>query len=500
MSKKPLYDPQTGIHRAKLWEIGFYALNNTSTNTYMFIFMYISYFLTGIVGVSVVLAGSIGTLMRIWDGVTDPFVGYIVDKTNGKFGKNRPFIVIGQIIMFIATGAIFLTIPNMPEAIRFPAYVVIYGIYIIGYTAQCVVTKSAQSCLTNDPKQRPLFAIFDTIFNTILFSIVPVIAIMVLVPKHGGQAVAFTNPSFFVDLWMIFGAVSAVFAVFGIIGLWRKDRSEFFGTGKAQKIGFKDYWEVLRKNRAIQMLVVAASTDKLSMSIKNNSIIGIMVFGIIVGNLDQQAMLSATLTLPTTVLTLVTILFVAVRLGQRKALLYGTYGAMASAVVMFLAFMFLDPTTLDFSFSSGLTLFTIIYASMHIINAVSAGMAGNIVIPMTADCADYEVYRSGRYVPGLMGTLFSFVDKLISSLASTIVAVAIAAIGFTEVQPTPDTPLTPELFWVTMALFFGAPFFGWICNVIAMKLYPLTKEKMVEIQERIAEIKREAQAEAEAAK
>ena len=29
---------------------------------------------------------------------------------------------------------------------------------------------------------------------------------------------------------------------------------------------------------------------------------------------------------------------------------------------------------------------------------------------MTADCADYVVYRSGRYVPGLMGTLFSFVE------------------------------------------------------------------------------------------
>ena len=39
------------IHRAKIWEIGFYALNNTSTNIYMMIFMYISYFLTGIVGV-----------------------------------------------------------------------------------------------------------------------------------------------------------------------------------------------------------------------------------------------------------------------------------------------------------------------------------------------------------------------------------------------------------------------------------------------------------------
>ena len=31
--KKPL--EENGIHRAKLWEIGFYALNNTSTNIYM---------------------------------------------------------------------------------------------------------------------------------------------------------------------------------------------------------------------------------------------------------------------------------------------------------------------------------------------------------------------------------------------------------------------------------------------------------------------------------
>ena len=52
---------------------------------------YISYYLIGIVGVGAVLAGSFVTVMRIWDGVTDPFVGFVVDKTNTKFGKNRPF-------------------------------------------------------------------------------------------------------------------------------------------------------------------------------------------------------------------------------------------------------------------------------------------------------------------------------------------------------------------------------------------------------------------------
>ena len=70
-------------------------------STYMVVVGYISYFLIGIVGLASVLAGSIVTIMRIWDGVTDPFVGMMVDKTNGKFGKNRPFIVIGQIIMFV---------------------------------------------------------------------------------------------------------------------------------------------------------------------------------------------------------------------------------------------------------------------------------------------------------------------------------------------------------------------------------------------------------------
>ena len=117
---------------------------------------------------------------------------------------------------------------------------------------------------------------------------------------------------------------------------------------------------------------------------------------------------------------------------------------------------------------------------------------------MTADCADYEVYRSGKYVPGLMGTLFSFVDKMISSLAGTFVSLMIAAIGFKKIQPTPDTPYSSSIFWVTMICFIGAPIVGWVMNLIALKFYPLTKEKMEEIQIRIAEIKAEAQAKEQA--
>lgn len=481
-----------GIHRAKTWEIGLYALNNTSTNIYMMMFMYISYFLTGIVGMTVVLAGSITTIMRMWDGVTDPLIGYIVDKTNSKYGKNRPFILIGNLILLVASLIIFKITPMLPQAARMPFYIVIYMLYIIGYTCQCVVTKSAQTCLTNDPTQRPVFAMFDSIYNALVFAVLPIVITSVLLPKYGGNS-AFTNPDFFMGLWWTLAPVALLFAILAMVGLWRKDRVEFYGTGVVHRITFKDYWEVLKSNRAIQMLVVSASSDKLSMSMRTNSIIYVMLYGIICGNYALYGSMSAFTTIPNIALSLLLMQFVARRMGQKKAMLVGTWGGIITAVLTFFLLRFGNPTTMSFT---NISFFTVAFVVLFVAMSGFSNMSSNIVIPMTADCADYEVYRSGRYVPGLMGTLFSFVDKMISSLAGMFVSMMIAAIGFKTVQPTPDTPYSEGIFWVTVVCFLGAPVLGWICNIIAMKFYPLTKEKMQEIQERIAEIKMQAQAEA----
>lgn len=164
-----------GIHRVPLWRIGCFALNNTATNLYLFLMNYASYYLMGWVGVGMMLASSLTMAMRLWDGVTDPFVGFMVDKTNGKFGKNRPFIIIGNLVLALTSFLLFHVTHKLPDGFRFPFYVVILMVYYLGYTCQCVVTKSAQSCLTNDPKQRPLFASFDGVYNTVLFSMLAVL-------------------------------------------------------------------------------------------------------------------------------------------------------------------------------------------------------------------------------------------------------------------------------------------------------------------------------------
>ena len=527
----------SGVHRAHTWEIGLYALNNTSTNLYLTMVGYIAYFLAGIVGVTTVLAGSIITIMRIWDGVTDPFVGYLVDKTNTKFGKNRPYIVVGNVILFVMTWLMFNILPNMSTAIRFPVFILMYMVYIIGYTFQCVVTKSAQSCLTNDPKQRPVFTMFDSVYNVLAMSlIIPVYVSNTLVPKYTLTSVnnaaeidalvaqnpgieasltvkdgvttlsGLYHPELYKEMQLVLGIVAAAFAVCAIIGLWRKDNVKYFGTGKVTRVGFKDYVDVMAHNRAIQMLVVSASSDKLSSTMMTNATIMVCLFGIICGNYAMFGSNSAITTIPIAVLTILGINFIARRMGQKKALVIGTWVSLASAAALLALFVFMNPMTMKlptFSLTKPQTfanlvvpanwsLFGVLFVVLYCIMRAAAGVAGNIVIPMTADCADYEVYRSGRYVPGLMGTLFSFVDKLISSLATTFVALFFAAIGYTDVLPTPESPYSTGIFWVTMACFLGAPVIGWILNIVSMKFYPLTKEKMEEIQDRIAQIKAEA--------
>ena len=530
----------SGVHRAHLWEIALYALNNTSTNLYMMMVGYISYYLVGIIGVSVVFAGSFVTVMRIWDGVTDPFVGMMVDKTNTKFGKNRPFILIGNAVLFLTTLLMFRVVPNLSSAVRFPVFLVIYLIYIVGYTCQCVVTKSAQTCLTNDPKQRPVFAMFDTVYNLFALSVMlPIYVSNTLIPnftlnstehaakiaelvaknpalanvlteKDGVQSLSgFYNPEMFAHFQLVIGGIAAVFALCGIIGLWRKDRIEYFGTGKVQKVSFRDYADVLAHNRGIQMLVVAASSDKLSLSMQTNATVMVCIFGVICGNYANYGYQSALAAIPTAVVSVLGMGVVARKLGQKKALIVGTTGALISAALMLCLFLFGEPTTMklptmvltkpstwiEIVKPSCWSFFGVMYILFWCGMKGFSGIASSIVIPMTADCADYEVYRSGKYVPGLMGTLFSFVDKIISSLASTFVSVLFAAVGFSQALPTQDTPYSTGIFWVTMACLLGAPTIGWLLNLVAMKFYPLTKEKMEEIQDRIAEIKAAAMAE-----
>ncbi len=474
-------------NEAKMWQIAAFASNNTATNMYNFLIGFVAYYATGIAGLAVVVVTTLMTSMRIFDGITDPIIGFLIDKTDGKFGKFRPFIILGNLILATSILLMFWTTHLVPESFRLVYFILIYAIYIIGYTCQTASTKSGQAVITNHPKQRPMFSLFDGIYTLVFYSLAGLYVSNYLTAKHGGFTMSLFREF---TLTIIIG--SAILTLISLVGIWKKDVKENFGLGdKGQQVKFKDYWPILKENRALQMLIVAASTDKIASNIRSNAATGVIIFGIIMGNYALMGQMGIIGMIPGVIFTFIGTAY-ARNHGQKETLVRSTFISLAAYIGIVLLFFFGDPGAISLT---DWNINTILFVGLFVL-AGTQSVSGALVITMISDTADYETYRTGRFVPGMMGTAFSFVDKMISSLSHTIVGVTVAMVGFTEAMPEITETLTTGLFLVGIFLYFGMPILGWIASLIAMKFYPLDAEMMETIQEKISHIKEEKEVKA----
>lgn len=92
---------------AKNWQIALFALNGISSNTALFMMGYYMFFTQNILGLSAVVVGLIATVMRVFDGITDPPIGLLIDKTETRFGKFRPYMLAGALIVGLSMVGIF---------------------------------------------------------------------------------------------------------------------------------------------------------------------------------------------------------------------------------------------------------------------------------------------------------------------------------------------------------------------------------------------------------
>ena len=215
----------TKYNRAKTWQIALFALNMMSTNMYLFLMMYVSYYANGILGMSVVFVSTLATAMRIFDGFTDPIIGWLIDHTNGRFGKFRPFLVVGNALLALSMILLYKTTHLVPEALQIPYFIVVYALYIIGYTVQGTVTTSAQTLLTNDPKQRPIYGFFTGFFMLFLQTGIIMLVSNYLVPKYGGMTLEFFSE---IIVWVI--AIAFVLMICSLIAIAPKDKPVYYNS------------------------------------------------------------------------------------------------------------------------------------------------------------------------------------------------------------------------------------------------------------------------------
>ena len=477
------------VNRAKPYQLVLFPLNNGATNVYyVLVLSYIATFGSKVLALSMIFASVMVTGMRLFDAVTDPIIGALMDRTNGKFGKFRPFMVIGNLIMAVSILALYCLTPLIPDTMmwaRYAMFVALYAVWVIGYTFQTSCTRSGQTVLTNDPKQRPLFTIFNTVGSLLGMGAMQFFAPILAKNYEGGYGSA----GFFRMLAPVGIVISILLTLLAVVGIWEKDQPKYFGIGgeKIEKLKVSEYVQIIKENKPMQRLMVAGAGCKLALSIATNTTVLCMLYGCMMGNYDglylPMMVLGYVFSVPFFLLTVRT----SQKKGQKASLMRYLSVALVCYVGVFVLLLLWKQDSAAFSLSllgeGGLSinLYTVLFILLFGIGYGAYYATADMPIPMVADCSDYETYQSGKYIPGIMGTLFSLVDKLVSSLSATVVGVAVSFIGL-ESLPTQYDPYTPGMNVVVIVLFCVIPMVAWAATLIAMKGYSLTGEKMKEIQ------------------
>ena len=492
-------EPSTALNRAKPYQLVLFPLNNGATNVYfVLILSYVAQFGSSILKLGM-FASIMVTVMRVADAVTDPVIGAMMDRTSTKIGKFRPFMILGSAVMAVSVVCLYVLTPLIPETmmwLRYAAFVVVYFVWVIGYTFQTSCTRAGQTVLTNDPNQRPMFTIFNTVGSLLGMGVmqfmIPLVKGMYDVKDAAGTVIVsgYSDPTVFRIITPIGIAISVLLTALAIIGIAEKDNPKYYGIGgdKQEKVKMSEYAEIIRDNKPMQRLMVAGAGCKLALAIATNTTVLLALYGILMGNYNSlylpMMVLGYVCAVPFFLLSMRT----SQKLGQRASLIRYVSVALVCYVGVLALLLFSDhgdpARMLAFPFQGGgaINLYTILFIVFFGVGYGAYYATADMPIPMVADCSDYETYRSGKYIPGIMGTLFSLVDKLVSSLAQTLVALIFLICAGLSDLPTDSTPYSPGIKVSVIVMFCVIPMLAWTATLIAMKGYTLTGEKMKTIQ------------------
>ncbi len=495
---------QNPYRKAKAWHVALGSMTGVIQMAFYVLLGYAAYIgnlgyaiATGVVGVLI-------TLSRVFDSVTDPIIALFIEKFKSKFGKMRFFLVLGWLIMAIATTLMCNVFAGnfsfsdeaqqLSSPLGITVFILIYALYIIGYTFVSCTGNMTGNIITNDPKQRPMLGVWQTIYSYLSPMIVSMVIITAILPKFGIATVLpngstdyqWTNEVFFYSNFIVVG-VSFIALVLTCIGLTPYDKPENFEGIKKSKVSFKDMWLLVKDNKEFQRYLVAATSDKLAQTVSSQSVISTLLFSVLLGSMVGSAIISVIAMLPSIIFA-----FIGAKLagkqGNRKVMIVWSWACIAWNV-LFALFVLFVPEKSAGSIGLPLILFFVLMLGNNALKMVVSAATG----AMRMDVVDYELERSGKYLPATVSAVYSFIDKLISSVAPMFATLLIGIVGYTGSKiPQAGDPLTIGIRIIIAILYCGLPIIGWLLNELAMRKFSLTKERMVQVQENIAELKIEA--------
>lgn len=177
-----------------------YGLGDTAQNVVWGAMSILTFFYTDYAGIDASVVGLVMLLSRCFDGVSDVIMGFLVEKTNSKWGKSRPWILWTSLPFAISIVLIY-TVPQTTSALQFAYIFVTYNLCTtVCYTALNLPYGSLSAMMTRISKERDMLSIFRMALSP-FGKILAVSATLPLIKVFGDNQLAWVKV---MSIWAVF--------------------------------------------------------------------------------------------------------------------------------------------------------------------------------------------------------------------------------------------------------------------------------------------------------
>lgn len=436
-----------------------YALGDTASNFFFQTFnIFLMYYYTDVYGIPAAAAGTMFLVTRMFDAVNDPVMGLVADRTNTRWGKFRPYLVL-MAIPYGVLGYIMFTGPDFGPTGKLIFAYVTYTLMMMAYTAINIPYSALMGVMTSNSRERTILASYRFVFafgGGFLVSML----VRPMVSHFGAESEAAG-----------FRMTMAIFAVVSILLFWvtfatTRERVE---QPVNQKPDIKKDLGNLLENLPWIIMFISAIFVLANTALRNGAIV--YYFKYYVGDEGDKFFLffdKTTFFMTTGLFAMIagvaSTKFFNSRFDKRKLMIVLTA---LNAVGM--AIFFIIPS--DWFW----TMVVVNFIATYIVGPTPA-----LVWAMMADAVDYGEWKTGRRTTALAFAAVQFAQKFGLTIGAALTGWMLAIFGFVANELQSDTAMLGIrlLFSIFPAAFAGT-------SAIIMYFYPLNDRKIAEIEDEL---------------
>lgn len=425
-------------------------------------------------GVSPLLLGLVGFIPRLFDSLTDPIVGYISDNTRTKWGRRRPFIIIGAPLAGIVFAAMWQLPSGYSQYFYFGVFLLASIIYFLSYSLFATPFIALGYEMTPDYHERTRLHAFANTVGQLPWLFVPWFYFLMSSKElftdrvQGARVLAIC-----VGIAIcLLGILPAIFCRERTLPSKGKEKTPTLPVGKRLKAHvasfFSDFVTALHcrpfaKLCGATFLVFNAYQVGISFTLY------VLIYYVFSGNDHLAGDLKGrfgTLTAASSLLVIPLTGWVATKIGKRETFLITMSLSLMGYLLKWFGYNQENPSLLLLSCP---------------FIACGIGSLFTLMSSMVADVCDYDELESGRRREGLFGAIFWWVVKIGMALAQLLFGVLLDASGFDEeLASQSDRTLTLiRLFDV------GIPIIATLLAIWIISEYKITEQQSHQIRKEL---------------